>query len=143
MSLVPARMKKIQPICKMKALECLKAYNRFFRGSRAANSEVSGGIPPKFEHFVKFCPFILKIWSKKHNKLLNKSCVVTLLQICENTNIDLVNMMCIQNLVSFCQGPRMKSYSICLDLKRLCLGPCIINNCMFVLKLKPAIQSIL
>ena len=27
MSLIPARMKKIQPICKMKALECLQAYN--------------------------------------------------------------------------------------------------------------------
>ena len=39
------------------------------------------------------------------------------------------------------KGPRMKSYSICLDLKRLCLGPCIIKNCIFVLKLKPAIQS--
>ena len=55
------------------------------------------------EHLVKFCPFILKIWSKKNNKLLNQSCVVTLLQICEKQRLDLVNMMCIQNLVSFCQ----------------------------------------
>ena len=29
------------------------------------------------------------------------------------------------------KGPRIKSYSICLDFKRLCLGPCIINNCIF------------
>ena len=30
-----------------------------------ANSDVSDGIPQKFEHLVKFCPFVLKIWSKK------------------------------------------------------------------------------
>ena len=29
------------------------------------------------------------------------------------------------------KGPRMKSYSICLDFKRLYLGPCIINKCIF------------
>ena len=27
--------------------------------------KISGGIPPNFEHLVKFCPFILKIWSQK------------------------------------------------------------------------------
>ena len=27
--------------------------------------------PPKFEHLVKFCPFILKIWSKKTNYRIN------------------------------------------------------------------------
>ena len=36
-----------------------------------------------------------------------------------------------ENGETFQQGPRMKSYSICLDFKRLCLGPCIINNCIF------------
>ena len=46
------------------------------------------------QNLVKFCPFILKIWSK--NLILEQSGVVTLLQICEkttiyNTNVDLVN----------------------------------------------------
>ena len=30
----------------------------------------------------------------------------------------------------------MKSYSICLDFKRLYLGPCIINNCIFCALIK-------
>ena len=30
------------------------------------------------------------------------------------------------------KGPCMKSYSICLDFTRLCLGACIINNCIFL-----------
>ena len=46
------------------------------------------------QNLVKFCPFILKIWSK--NLILESIRVVTLLQICEktmiyNTNVDLVN----------------------------------------------------
>ena len=46
------------------------------------------------QNLVKFCPFILKIWSK--TKFLNQSRVVTLLQICEktmiyNTKVDIVN----------------------------------------------------
>ena len=40
-------MKKIPS--KMKTLECLQDYMSFFRRSRAANSEVSSGILPKFK----------------------------------------------------------------------------------------------
>ena len=51
-------------------------------------------------------------------------------------------MVCIATEASWrLEGPSKKSYSICLDFKRLCQGPCIINNCIFVLKLKPVIQS--
>ena len=45
-------MKKIQS--NMKTLECLQAYMLFFRRSRAANSAVSGGIPPKFKLIQAF-----------------------------------------------------------------------------------------
>ena len=46
------------------------------------------------QNLVKFCPFILKIWSK--NLILESIKGLTLLQICEkttiyNTNVDLVN----------------------------------------------------
>ena len=47
LSSIPARMKKIRS--KMKTQEC-----RFFRRSRAANSEVSGGILPKFKLIQAF-----------------------------------------------------------------------------------------
>ena len=47
LSSIPARMKKIRS--KIKALECNKIICRFFRRSRAANSEVSSGILPKFD----------------------------------------------------------------------------------------------
>ena len=45
-------MKKIQS--KIKALECKQAYSSIFQHSRAANSEVSGGIPPKSELIQAF-----------------------------------------------------------------------------------------
>ena len=52
MSWLPASMKKIQS--KMKELECLQDYMTFFRRSRAANSEVSSGILPKFKLIQAF-----------------------------------------------------------------------------------------
>ena len=52
MSWLSASMKKIQT--KMKALECKQDYMMFFRRSRATNSEVSGGILPKFELIQAF-----------------------------------------------------------------------------------------
>ena len=45
-------MKKIQS--KIKGLECKQAYSSIFQHSRAANSEVSGGIPPKSELILAF-----------------------------------------------------------------------------------------
>ena len=48
LSSIPARMKKIRS--KMKTLECLQDY----RHSRAAYSEVSGGILPKFKLIQAF-----------------------------------------------------------------------------------------
>ena len=51
-SLLPARMKKIQS--KMKALEWSQHYSLFFTRSRAANSEVSNGILPKFNPIQAF-----------------------------------------------------------------------------------------
>ena len=59
------------------------------------------------QNLVKFCPFILKIWSK--NLILESSKgQATLLQICEKQQFTLLTlilsmMMCIQNLVLFCQ----------------------------------------
>ena len=58
------------------------------------------------QNSVKFCPLILKIWSK--NLILEAIMVVTLLQICEKQQFTLLTlilsmMMCIQNLVLFCQ----------------------------------------
>ena len=60
------------------------------------------------QNLVKFCPFILKIWSK--NLILEsiKGCnsVANLRKTTIYfTNVDLVNddVMCIQNLVLFCQ----------------------------------------
>ena len=47
LSSLPASMSKIRS--KIKELECLQDYMTFFRRSRAANSEVRGGILPKFE----------------------------------------------------------------------------------------------
>ena len=57
------------------------------------------------QNLAKFCPFILKIWSKN---LIFESNIVTLLQICEKHQFTLLTlilsmMMCIQNLVLFCQ----------------------------------------
>ena len=49
---LPAKMKKIRS--KMKALECLQNYTSIFRSSMAANSEVSGVIPVKFELIQAF-----------------------------------------------------------------------------------------
>ena len=51
-------------------MSAYKLLYRFFRRSRAANSEVSGGILPKFEHLVKFCPFIRKIWINKQQQII-------------------------------------------------------------------------
>ena len=58
------------------------------------------------QNLVKFCPFILKIWSK--NLILESIKGVTLLQICQKQQFTLLTlilsmMMCIQNLVLFCQ----------------------------------------
>ena len=58
------------------------------------------------QNLVKFCPFILKIWSK--NLSLESIKVVTLLQICKKQQFTLLTlilsmMMCIQNLVLLCQ----------------------------------------
>ena len=47
LSAIPARMKMF--ISKIKALECSQEYMLFFGRSRAANSEVSDGILPKFK----------------------------------------------------------------------------------------------
>ena len=51
-SLLPVRMKKIQS--KMKALEWSQHYSLIFTRSRAANSEVSDGIFPKFKPIQAF-----------------------------------------------------------------------------------------
>ena len=58
------------------------------------------------QNLVKFCPFILKIWSK--NLILESIKGRTLLQICKKQQFTLLTlilsmMMCIQNLVLFCQ----------------------------------------
>ena len=58
------------------------------------------------QNLVKFCPFILKIWSK--NLILESIKGRTLLQICEKQQFTLLTlilsmMMCIQNLFLFCQ----------------------------------------
>ena len=52
LSLLPARMKKIQS--KMKALEWSQHYSLIFTHSRAANSEVSDGILRKFKPIQAF-----------------------------------------------------------------------------------------
>ena len=56
------------------------------------------------QNLIKFCPFILKIWSK--NLILES--IKALLQICKIQQFTLLTlilsmMMCIQNLVLFCQ----------------------------------------
>ena len=58
------------------------------------------------QNLVKFCPFILKIWSK--NLILESIKGRNLLQICEKQQFTLLTLilsmkMCIQNLVLFCQ----------------------------------------
>ena len=63
MSLLPARMKKIQST--MKALECEQAYSSIIQHSRAANSEVSGGIPPKSELIQAFIVVLVTCKNKK------------------------------------------------------------------------------
>ena len=50
--LVICKMKNI--LSKMKALGCSQHYTSFFRCSRADNSEVGGGIWPKFELIQAF-----------------------------------------------------------------------------------------
>ena len=58
------------------------------------------------QNLVKFCPFILKIWSKNQilKSIKSRNCVANLRKTTiYNTNVDLVMMMCIQNLVLFCQ----------------------------------------
>ena len=52
MSLLPARMKRIQ--LKMKALEWSQHYLLTFHTLKGSNSEVSDGILPKFELFQAF-----------------------------------------------------------------------------------------
>ena len=59
LSSLPARMKKIRS--KMKALECLQDYMSSFRPSRAVNSAVNGGIPPKFELIQAFMVSFLPV----------------------------------------------------------------------------------
>ena len=58
------------------------------------------------QNLIKFCPFILKIWSKNQilESIKGRNSVANLRKtMIYNTNIDLVNMMFIQNLVLFCQ----------------------------------------
>ena len=58
------------------------------------------------QNLVKFCPFILKIWSK--NLILESIKGRNSVQICRKQQFTLLTlilsmMMCIQNLVLFCQ----------------------------------------
>ena len=58
------------------------------------------------QNLVKFCPFILKIWSK--NLILESITGRNSVAICEKQQFTLLTlilsmMMCIQNLVLFCQ----------------------------------------
>ena len=59
------------------------------------------------QNLVKFCPFILKIWSKNLilKSIKGRNSVANLRKTTIYfTNVDLVKMMmCIQNLVLFCQ----------------------------------------
>ena len=52
LSLLSAKFKNIQS--KMKALECSQHYLSIFQTPKADNSEVGGGIWPKFEHLQAF-----------------------------------------------------------------------------------------
>ena len=56
-------MKKIQS--KTKALECLQAYYLIFQTLKAANSEVSGGIPPKFDLIQAFIVVLVTCKNEK------------------------------------------------------------------------------
>ena len=56
-------MKKIQS--KKKALGCEQAYSSIFQHSRAANSEVSGGIPPKSELIQGFIVVLVTCKNEK------------------------------------------------------------------------------
>ena len=49
----------------MKALECKQAYNSIFQHSRAANSEVSGGIPLKSELIQAFIVVLVTCKNEK------------------------------------------------------------------------------
>ena len=58
------------------------------------------------QNLVKFCPFILKIWSKNQilESIKGRNSVANLQKTTiYYTNIDLVNDDVIQNLVLFCQ----------------------------------------
>ena len=58
------------------------------------------------QNLVKFCPFILKIWSKNQILMLikDRNSVANLRKTTiYNTNMDLVNDYVVQSLVSFCQ----------------------------------------
>ena len=57
LSSLPAKMKMIQS--KIEALECSQYYNQIFRGARADNSGVCGGIWPKFELIQAFMHVLL------------------------------------------------------------------------------------
>ena len=65
-------MKKIQS--KMKVLELIV---RFFKRSRAANSEVIGGIPPKFELIQAFIVVLVACKNEKDPIKNNGSRVLT------------------------------------------------------------------
>ena len=60
LSSIPAKMKKIRS--KIKVLEIIC---RFFRRSRAANSEVSDGILPKFELILAFIAVLVTCKNEK------------------------------------------------------------------------------
>ena len=62
-------MKKTQS--NMKVLECKQAYCSIFRRSRAANSEVSGGIPPKFNLIQAFI-FVLVTCKNEQDPIKNE-----------------------------------------------------------------------
>ena len=60
------------------------------------------------QNLVKLCPFILKIWSKNLNIILESIKGRNSVAICEIQQFTLLTlilsmMMCIQNLVLFCQ----------------------------------------
>ena len=68
MSWLSASMKKIRS--KMKALECKQDYMTFFRRSRATNSEVIGGILPKFELIQAF--IVVLVLPERMKKIQSK-----------------------------------------------------------------------
>ena len=60
----------------MKALECKQNYmTYFFRRSRATNSEVSGGILPKFELMQAFIVVLITYKNEEDSKMKALECL--------------------------------------------------------------------